>query len=158
MAPTKHTTSMLQTSIKFDRGVVKVESNGAGACFHESRCISWWRKAYGVEGECGHDFHESARRARGTVTVVDGSTGLCPEGFGGPVSEVSRAALLDEFRETLRAWRPHVFTEFAALTVAETKSLVGKKGYTCYTDAKRFLLWKWFPAWAEAKGVKQPQT
>jgi hypothetical protein len=150
--------SMLQTSVKFDRGVVKATAKGDGACFREPRCVSWWRKACDIVHGCGDDgldAHEAAR-VPGFISIVDGTTGLRPSSFGSGSSAICRASLLDDFRQTLRAWRPHVLSEFAqTLSAAEAKRRVGQLGFTRYTEAKRVLLWKWFPNWAEAKGVER---
>lgn len=153
-----HHPSMLQTAVKFDRGVIKVDKSGQAACFHESRCMSWWRPVYDFKEEYRGGTYDSERFIHDSMTILDGTTGLCPDNAGGSISKISRIALLNEFQETLHAWRPQESAKFATRSISETKRLVGEKGYTCYTAAKKRLLWKWLPEWAEAKGVQRPET
>ena len=153
---------MLQTSVKFDHSVVKVTLSGDSARFLEPRCISWWRKASEINRECGDDGPDAraADHVPGFVCIVDGTTGLRPNSFGSGPSAVSRLYLLNEFWETLRVWHPRQYSDLAVgqsdLSVVETKQRVEKLGLTRYSEAKRVLLWNWFPDWANAKCVERP--
>ena len=140
-----HHPSMLQTSVKFDRGLVKSGSNGrSDACFHESRCMSWWRDSCDIDG-----FGDMDGSVSGVKCILDGLTGMSTTNESG----ISRAELLGEFVKTMRLWQPQKMKDMCGLTASATKEFVTKHRYTLYQSAKRKLLWEWFPEWASAKGL-----